>query len=372
MATALKSLYTRTYVEALAASCRAVSRRFDATGFVAAVFGSGWKALELKQRIRRIATMLADFVPGDYPTQLADLVRVAPNHPGFLGLYFPDFVEVFGLDHFDASIPALQHFTALSSSEFAVRPFIVRYDDRMMRVMYDWSAHDNEHVRRLSSEGCRPRLPWGIALQKFKADPAPILPILERLRADPSEYVRRSVANNLNDIAKDHPDLVLDVAKRWVGESAETDQVVKHACRTLLKRGDQRALVLFGHHDAVPVRARLTLSATTISIGEKLHFAIAMRSDEATPARIEYTIDFVKKGGGVSRKVFKIGDEICRRSRRYRSNAITASRTSRPASTTPARIASRFSSTGSNGRSANFTSSHRRRAVRDRYCLPKS
>jgi 3-methyladenine DNA glycosylase AlkC len=308
MAQPLKRLYTPAYVKRLAGNIAAVEPDFAAAQFVSAVLGRGWKSLELKQRVRRISTSLGEHLPGEYPAQLATLTRIAPDHAGLLGLFLPDFVEVHGQDDVVGSIPALQYFTQFSSSEFAVRPFIVRYEDHMMQVMRAWASLGNEHVRRLASEGCRPRLPWGRALERFIEDPTPILPILERLRADPSEYVRRSVANNLNDIGKDHPDLVLDTARRWLGESEATDQLVKHGCRTLLKRGDQRALKLFGQHDAVPVKAQLTLAAKTVSIGKSLGFAVVLRSAAATHARIEYAIDFVKKSGATSRKVFKIGD----------------------------------------------------------------
>jgi 3-methyladenine DNA glycosylase AlkC len=304
----LKLLYTPAYIKRLAGNVAAVEPDFAATDFVAAVLGRGWKNLELKQRMRRISTSLGEHLPGEYPSQLATLMRIAPDHAGFLGLFMPDFVEVYGQENVERSVPALQHFTQFSSSEFAVRPFIVRYEDQMVRTMLAWANLGNEHVRRLASEGCRPRLPWGIALKRFIEDPTPILPILERLRADPSEYVRRSVANNLNDIVKDHPDLVLETAQRWLGQSPLTDQLVKHACRTLLKRGDQRALKLFGQHDAVPVKAQVTLAAKSVAIGKTLGFAVVLRSAEPTGARIEYVVDFVKKSGGTSRKVFKIGD----------------------------------------------------------------
>src|SRR5262249_41961049 len=162
------------------------------------------------------------------------------------------------------------------------------YGDRMLQQMMRWATHPNEHVRRLASEGSRPRLPWAMALPPFKRDPVPLLPILEALRADPSEYVRRSVANNLNDIAKDHPDLVLEIAQRWLGNSADTDRLVRHACRTLLKRGDQRVLRLFGHHDAVNVTVTaFKLGAGEIPIGSDLTFAFTVRAASATSARIE-------------------------------------------------------------------------------------
>ena len=305
----LKLLYSPRYVKSVADAVAAQSRDFDAAVFTAAVLGRGWGGLELKQRVRRISSMLHAHLPGEYLGQLGTLKRVAPGFDGFLATFFPDFVEVHGLDHFDASTHALQHFTQFSSSELAVRPFIVRYGERMMRVMRRWSRHESEHVRRLASEGCRPRLPWAMALPEFKRDPAPILPILEQLRTDPSEYVRRSVANNLNDIAKDHPDLVLGIAARWLGASPETDKLVKHACRTLLKKGDQQALRLFGHHDDVAVVVKGLRASETVEIGSTLDFAFVVSSDAATPARIEYAIDFVKRAGGTSRKVFKIAEK---------------------------------------------------------------
>src|SRR5690606_35694045 len=142
---------------------------------------------------------------------LAILRAASPalNGYGFATMIFPDFVEVYGLDDWDASLPALAQFTQQSSAEFAVRPFLLRDQPRMLAQMALWAEHDSEHLRRLASEGCRPRLPWAMALPALKADPTPILPILDRLKDDPSEYVRRSVANNLNDISKDNPQIAL-------------------------------------------------------------------------------------------------------------------------------------------------------------------
>lgn len=311
MAELLKHRYSKAYVERLAAALAEADPRIDASAFVRAVLGRGWSGLELKQRMRRIAECLHAHVPGDYRAQLATLRRAAPGFGGFEGMFFPDFVERYGLDDFDASVEALAELTRYSSSEFAVRPFIVRYGDRMLRVLARWARHENEHVRRLASEGSRPRLPWGMRLPRFVADPAPVLAILERLKDDPSEYVRRSVANNLNDIAKDHPDAVLAVAWRWLGRSPHTDALVKHACRTLLKRGDPRALRMFGHHDGVAVEVRgFRLGAARIAIGDDLAFAFALRLKQDQPAklRIEYAVDFVKANGGTSRKVFKLAE----------------------------------------------------------------
>jgi 3-methyladenine DNA glycosylase AlkC len=306
----LKLLYSPSYIDELARAFSAASPGFDRAGFVRTVLGSGWRDLELKQRMRRIAQSMADHLHGDYRAQLATILAVGPQFDGFRAMLFPDFVELCGVDDFAASVPALAQLTRYSSSEYAVRPFILRYDEQMLAVMRDWAFDENEHVRRLASEGCRPRLPWGIGLARLKADPTPILPILDALRTDPSEYVRRSVANNLNDIAKDHPDVVLDIAGQWLGGSAETDKLVKHACRTLLKRGDQRALRLFGQQHTGAVRASsLKLENASVPIGGTLAFSFDLGAQEDAHVRIEYGIEFLTKTGGRSKKVFKVADK---------------------------------------------------------------
>ena len=195
------------------------------------------------------------------------------------------------------------------SSEFAVRPFIINYEERMMAQMYEWSKDENEHVRRLSSEGCRPALPWGQALPKYKKDPTPILPILEQLKTDPSLYVRKSVANNLNDISKTHPDLVIKIVKSWYGKNEDTDWIVKHACRTLLKKGNRDVLTLFGYSDINSVDVKnFTLNKISISIGEDIIFSFTVLAKEETKVRLEYGIDYVKSNGKRNRKIFQISE----------------------------------------------------------------
>ena len=313
MAELLKHRYSPRYIAEVARAVRAEQPRFDAEAFTCSVLGNGWGALELKGRMHRIAAALREHLPGSYRQQLTALKRAAKAFGGFEAMVFPDFVEQFGQHDYATSIAALEHFTRFSSSEFAVRPFIAREPKRTLAQMFAWAGHRNEHVRRLASEGCRPRLPWGMRLPALIADPTPLAPILERLRADPSEMVRRSVANNLNDIAKDHPALVLALARRWHGENAATDALLKHACRTLLKRGDAGALRLFGHHDNVQVRVRaFRLAAARLSIGGSLGFAFSVTLAQNTPAklRLEYAVDFVKRTGSTSRKVFKIGEPL--------------------------------------------------------------
>jgi 3-methyladenine DNA glycosylase AlkC len=191
----------------------------------------------------------------------------------------------------------------------AVRPFIIKYEERMMAQMLKWSQHENEHIRRLASEGCRPALPWAVALPKFKKDPALVLPILTQLKADSSQYVRKSVANNLNDISKTRPDVVIRVASEWFGEDVRTNWVLKHGCRTLLKKGNRDILALFGLDDDTKVDIDdFALSEKTLVIGGDLIFSFSIWAADSLKVRLEYGIDYVKSGGKRSRKLFKISE----------------------------------------------------------------
>jgi 3-methyladenine DNA glycosylase AlkC len=179
----------------------------------------------------------------------------------------------------------------------------------MMAQMYAWSKHESEHVRRLSSEGCRPALPWASALNSFKKDPTSILLILEQLKADSSIHVRKSVANNLNDISKTCPDLVVKLAKDWYGKNEYTNWIVKHGCRTLLKKGNPEVLAIFGLHDVASVVVEdFALGAKPIFIGDDISFSFVILAKEATKVRLEYGIDYVKSAGKRNRKIFQISE----------------------------------------------------------------
>ena len=309
-------MYSRPFVEAIAAEVQAVHPSFPAKTFVSTVFSSAWEGLELKQRIRHISHALRGSLPAEYPDALAVLVKTTEKKIGregeqlnFWYSFFPDFVETFGVEHPNESLPALESITRLSSAEFAIRPFLLRYPDRLHAQMLAWSRHPSPMVRRLSSEGFRPRLPWGKGVPALKRDPSPILPVLENLRNDPAETVRRSVANNLNDIAKDHPALVLDIARRWYGQSAETDWIVRHACRGLLKKGHPDALAHFGFEQGIAGVSVNNLQLTdSVRIGTALDFSFSLNNDTASAVtlRIEYGIDYLTGTGKTSSKVFKI------------------------------------------------------------------
>ena len=316
MPDALKDMYSRAHLEKLATEIKLAYPTFQTDAFVHSVMDDSWENLELKGRMRQITLNLGKYLPQNYPEAIAVIDKVIADYgtdwmtDGFC-MYFNDFVEVYGQDeaHWDISIAALGRYTRHASSEFAVRPFIINHEARMMEQMYTWSKSDDEHLRRLSSEGARPALPWAMALPSFKKDPSPVLPISEQLKADPSLYVRKSVANNLNDISKTHPDLVVSIAKKWHGEHEHTNWIVKHACRTLLKQGNREALKLFGFGDDKAVEASdFRIKNDTISIGGELNFSFTTSTKAATKVRLEYGIDYMKSNGKQNRKIFQISE----------------------------------------------------------------
>ena len=312
MADLMKNMYNHDSIYKFAADIQAIYSPFLVDEFMKSTMDKSWNDLELKGRVQQISLNLGKFLPPNYSEAIGIIDKVVPNHgTGFWSIFCPNFIETFGQDesHWDISIAALERYTPFSSSEFAVRPFIINHEERMMAQMYAWSKHENEHVRRLASEGCRPALPWGQALTKYKKDPTPILPILEQLKTDPSLYVRKSVANNINDISKTHPDLVVKLAKNWYGENEYTNWIVKHGCRTLLKKGNRDVLAIFGYNNAAHIEiADFALDAAAVSIGSSITFGFTISAKEATKVRLEYGIDYVKANGKTSRKIFQISE----------------------------------------------------------------
>lgn len=312
MAEALKDMYNRIYVEDLAVAIKRFYPPLEVEAFSTGIFDDQWEERALKERMRHITLTLRPLLPERYRDVLAILRQTAPtlSDYSFENMIFPDFVEVYGLDDWVASIPVLEQFTQLISAEFAVRPFIVQDQERMMAQMLAWADHEHEAVRRLASEGCRPRLPWGIALPALQADPWPILPILEGLKDDPSESVRRSVANNLNDISKDHPEVVIDLLRRWQGSGKdEMAWITNQALRTLVKEGHPRALELLGYspHPAVELQ-NLTISPATVSIGNDvvITFDIIGLGEAKQNLMVDYVVYLMRANGRQTPKVFKL------------------------------------------------------------------
>ncbi|MBK9338499.1 MAG: hypothetical protein IPM98_18985 [Lewinellaceae bacterium] len=316
----LKNVFSRPLLEGFAQTVQAVWAPFDRAAFISRVFDAGWEPRELKQRMRHIAESLGAGLPHHYPEALSIVVRATESlieahgeKLTFEYIFLPDFVEVFGVEHPEQSVPALEVITRWSSAEFAVRPFLLRYPERMYPQMLVWSRHASPLVRRLSSEGFRPRLPWGMGIPALKRDPAPVLPVLENLRADPAETVRRSVANCLNDISKDHPDLALNIARRWHGLHPDTDWIVRHALRGLLKKGRAEALAQFGFdRDVAGIVVENLEASAAVSLGGELAFSFSVKNTAQTPhqIRLEYGIDYITGSGKISPKIFKIKEMI--------------------------------------------------------------
>ncbi|PCE64093.1 DNA alkylation repair protein [Sediminicola luteus] len=314
-----KNLYNPTFVNRLAQYGQAVYPAFDPRAFTASIFTSDWEALELKQRMRRLSEALHEQFPKDF-AESGPLLLVLVDHINSQGdkegsieyMFLPDFVEQYGRNQPELAFDIMEELTQFTSCEFAVRLYLIDRPEVGMKRMRKWSTHPNLHVRRLASEGCRPRLPWAMALPFLKKDPSPILPILERLKSDASEYVRRSVANNLNDISKDHPELALEIATQWKGLDNETDWVAKHGSRTLLKQGNPKAMALFGlgHPEGIEISG-FTIHTPKIEIGDYLEFSLHLSNTthKTRKLRLEYGLYYLKANGTHSRKVFKISEK---------------------------------------------------------------
>jgi 3-methyladenine DNA glycosylase AlkC len=318
MAEPLKNMYNRTFVDALSAALKGVYAEFDTAAFLSFNLDDAWEARELKYRMRHIARAMRHVLPADYRAALA-IVRQAAASPilakfGFEPMISPDFVECFGLDDPEVSLPALEQFTQQTSAEFAIRPFIVRDTSGVMARMLDWTQHESHHLRRLASEGSRPRLPWAMALPVFKKDPAPIVPILEALKQDESDYVRRSVANNLNDIAKDNPQVVLDILRRWnTIDDAGTQWIIRHALRSLVKQGHAEALDLLGYGDSAAFEVKnLVIEPAAVPMGGEIKFAFTLVSQSDAPQNlmVDYIVHHMKANGKTAPKTFKLAKVV--------------------------------------------------------------
>lgn len=296
-------------------------RGFDEAAFQAAVL-PGLEALELKARAGLIADALMAGLPGEAGARnriLTDVLHPDPldhaNQPsddeglcGWAVLPLTMVVGQHGLSDFEGSMATLAEMTKRFSSEFGIRHLLLADQARALAIMEGWTRDPNRHVRRLVSEGARPRLPWAMRLPGLIADPAPVLPLLTCLRDDPEEYVRRSVANHLNDIAKDHPELVVRVAGDWMaGAGPARRALVRHACRSLIKAGDAGALAVFGRTPPRLVPVSLRLSAERVAMGEVLEMSaeLVSRAEAAQALTVDYVLHFLKANGRHAPKVFK-------------------------------------------------------------------
>ncbi len=308
-APALKEMFNAAQFRRIADLLADVHPGFDRKRFIT-VATAGLDELTLIQRVRRATEASAATLPKDFVEAVAVLKRIAPQiQSGFVGIFPPDFVGQHGHQHFDASMDALKFLTPFSSAEFAIREFLKRDFGRTLAVMKHWSLDGNEHVRRLASEGSRPRLPWSFRLDAVIRDPSLTQPILENLKADPSLYVRKSVANHLNDISKDHPEVMLDRLNRWDLKNPSSAWIARHASRSLIKAGHPRSFRLFGFTAKPAVKiSGFAITPAKLKLGGVLTFSFTLKSTAKKPQKlaIDYIIHYRKKSGRLSPKVFKL------------------------------------------------------------------
>ena len=318
MAKPLIKQYGADVPQAIASMISQVYPAFDSPGFVHDVL-DGFETLALMARGHKIAQVLRRYLPDDFEAALAILMASVEQPHGrdpaltlgsFLYLPHTRFVAEYGLGHFAASMAAQHALTKRFSAEFSIRPFLEHHTQATLRQLTIWATDPNEHVRRLVSEGTRPRLPWAPRLRQFQRDPTPVLALLEMLKDDPALYVRRSVANNLNDIGKDHPALLTRTAQAWLQDAnPERAWIVGHALRSAVKRGEAGALSVLGFGNAVQLavgQVQITPSQAAMGAAVLITFALTNTQNQPQRVLVDLAVHYVKANGQTRAKVFKL------------------------------------------------------------------
>lgn len=322
MAEPFKNLFNRQIILVMARHFQLQWPEFDSKGFSDKA-SKNLDALELKERSDQIMNAMIKYLPSDFrkagkvilaslsPSQEGDIFGATADDDGIAGwaiMPMAHYVGLRGHKHFALSMTLFKELTKRFSSEFGIRFFLLDSPEKTLSTLKKWTKDNNRHVRRLVSEGTRPRLPWAMRLPLFIKDPSPVIELLDALKDDDEEYVRRSVANNLNDIAKDHPDVVADIAARWMkGASKERKQLIRHACRTLIKNGHKKILRVLGFKSPKIRQARIDISTPEVLFGDVLQFELSISSGSRMDQTlmVDYVIHHQKANGKTSPKVFK-------------------------------------------------------------------
>ncbi len=307
-----KDIFNLELVRSQGSALARAHKPFNRAAFVR-MAGKGLLDLELKGRVQNIARAMRHHLPEDWKQATSALLEAMPpalpstdavsSH--FNAWPYLSVVEEFGLAEPKVSLPVLREMTRVFSAEYAIRPLILQHPKLSYAALHRWVKDADPHVRRLASEGSRPRLPWGVQLTPLVSDPSPTLPLLEALREDPSEYVRRSVANHLNDISKDHPKVALEVCTRWSkGATPDQTRLIRHALRTLVKAGNPKALGLLGFRKPKLSEVRVQVTPKKIQLGESLNIRVTCHSDVKQALMMDLALVRPTKTGS-SAKVFK-------------------------------------------------------------------
>jgi len=318
MAEPLKNIFNVLAVRRIATLIETPYPAFDADNFVDDA-SRGLNILELLPRAKHIARALRTYLPQDIPQALDVIVRSLPTPPHveenhefspFLYMPFNIYVAENGLEHFDDAMLANLELTQRFTSEFSIRPFLVHHQDRTLQLLHTWATHPNHHVRRLVSEGTRPRLPWASRLPVFQKNPKLVLELLEKLKDDEVLYVRRSVANNLNDIGKDNPDVLFATATSWLnGADENRTWVVNHALRSSIKRGEMEAFKVLGFDTVAVVDVQnMVIDPALGKIGSTvcISFSVINAKPSTQHLLVDIAVYFVKANGSTSPKIFKL------------------------------------------------------------------
>lgn len=309
----MKNLYSEETAVVIARAMRGAWKPFPEKKFLRGI-GAELAPLELKARMALLADRLEASLPDKVPELfriLTDSLPAVGSEPmgwrGFLVWPLTEIVSRRGLPYFEESMTALREMTIRFTSEFAIRRFLREDPERVLARFHEWCADPNEHVRRFVSEGTRPYLPWGGNLPEFARAPYPTLPLLEKIHADESDYVRLSVANHLNDLSKQSPEVVLETLARWGMASTHAQRLARHACRTLLKNGHTGALRLHGYGATRWEVAEFSLSSATVPLGGALAFSFVVRNPGKKPTALmfDYAVHYRKADGSLRAKVFK-------------------------------------------------------------------
>ena len=310
----IRDVFSRSSVSALAERIHSVFQDFAKDDFIESTI-KDFAELSLSERNLEICKGLEKYLPASFPKAVNILLEALGDElkedeleasRGFIIMPQTIFVARNGMENFELSMHALEEMTKRFSSEFAIRYFIIEEPKKTLEQMKKWAVHENCHVRRLASEGSRPLLPWAMRLNEFVKNPAPVIEILELMKNSPERYVERSVANNLNDISKHHPQLVTDLLSKWQKEKI-SPWLISHALRTLFKKGNPEALKLNGFDPEAKIEVSdLEFVKSQIKLGESIEFSFKIVSEGPQKLMIDYIVHHMKANGKTSPKVFKL------------------------------------------------------------------
>lgn len=316
-----KNKFNESIIDFLSKEIKKIYPKFESKKFCKEIL-KNLHALEMKERVKLISSTLRSYLPQDYIEAVSILIRILhvddeENYSysenkqtinGFIVWPLTQFVQDYGIDYFDASMNALYEMTKRFTSEFAIRAFINKYDDRAFEVLEQWKVDPSKHVRRLVSEGTRPFLPWGNKLENVSLTRN--LELIASLKDDKDDYVRKSVANHLNDISKIDESLMLDICFEWKKtKNAHVDKIIKHASRSLLKTGNEKALRLNGFVAKPLIEiTKFKISKKKIKVGDEINlsFELISKSKKTQSLLIDYIIYYPKKNKKVTSKVFRL------------------------------------------------------------------